>query len=96
MIEIYKQYFAQALAKHIPLSEEEITAMIELPPENIPGDFAFPCFKLAKTLQKSPQHIAQELQTKVVSDYFSAFFPMAGYLNANIHQGKYIHDLFTL
>lgn len=96
MIEKYKQYFAQALAKHIPLSEKEILTMIEIPPENIPGDFAFPCFKLAKILQKSPQEIAQDLQTKVESDSFSTFFPMAGYLNANIHQGKYIHDFFTL
>lgn len=96
MIERYKQYFAQALAKHIPLSEEELLTMIEIPPENIPGDFAFPCFKLAKLLQKSPQAIAQDLQTKIESEYFSVFFPLAGYLNTNIHQGKYIHDLFTL
>lgn len=77
MIDRYKQYFAHALAQQLPVSEEEILSMIEIPPENIPGDFAFPCFKLAKQLQKSPQQIAQDLEKKVKSDYFATFFPMA-------------------
>ena len=42
-------------------SYEEILSMIEIPPNAAMGDFAFPCFKLAKTYRKSPNIIAQEL-----------------------------------
>ncbi len=34
---------------------------LEIPPEPQLGDFAFPCFKLAKQLKKSPPQIAQAL-----------------------------------
>jgi arginyl-tRNA synthetase len=67
----YKQHFADELAKHIDLPSEDLLAMIEIPPENIPGDFAFPCFRLSKLLKKSPIQIAEELEKKLQSDYFS-------------------------
>lgn len=41
---------------------------LEIPPDSDLGDFAFPCFKLAKTYQKPPpqlaQHLTQELKAK--------------------------------
>ena len=60
MLSIYKHHFAQELSKYIDLPLEEILAMIEIPPENIPGDLAFPCFQLAKKEKKSPNMIAQD------------------------------------
>lgn len=69
--------------------------MIEIPPENIPGDFAFPCFRLSKLLKKSPQQISEELEKKLQSDYFSSFQNLSGYLNANINQGTFIADIFN-
>ena len=38
-----------------------IAAMLEIPPEPGLGDYAFPCFKLAKTLRKGPPMIASTL-----------------------------------
>jgi len=35
--------------------------VLEVPPDSKLGDFAFPCFSLAKTQKKSPVQIAQEL-----------------------------------
>ncbi len=96
MIWIYKQHFAQALAKHIDLPLEDLLAMIEIPPENIPGDFAFPCFKLSKLLKKSPLQIAEELKKKLHSDYFSLFEHISGYLNAHIAQSRFIEDSLKL
>ena len=96
MLSLYKQYFAQELAKHIDLPVEELLAMIEIPPENIPGDFAFPCFKLSKLLKKSPQQIAQELETNLQSNYFSSFQNLSWYLNAFIVQGRFIEDSLKL
>lgn len=96
MIESYKHSFAQALSEHIAIPVEELLAMIEIPPENIPGDFAFPCFKLSKLLKKSPQQIAEELEKNLHSDYFSSFQNLSGYLNAHIAQPRFISDSFEL
>lgn len=43
-------------------------ALIERPAESSHGDFAFPCFTLAKTLKKSPMVLATELQAAIVLD----------------------------
>jgi len=43
------------------LDWEEINSMIEIPPKSDMGDFAFPCFKLAKVFKKAPNLIAQEI-----------------------------------
>ncbi|GHU51624.1 arginine--tRNA ligase [Clostridia bacterium] len=40
---------------------DEINQMIEIPPDSLLGDFAFPCFKLAKVLRKPPAVIAGEI-----------------------------------
>lgn len=37
---------------------------LEIPPDPAMGDFAFPCFPLAKTFRKKPELIAQELKEK--------------------------------
>lgn len=36
-------------------------SFIEVPPSSELGDYAFPCFKLAKQIRKSPTEIANEL-----------------------------------
>lgn len=95
MLTVYKQHFAELLAKHIDLPLAEILALIEIPPENIPGDFAFPCFRLSKLLKKSPQQISEDLEKKFQSDYFSSFEHLSWYLNAHINQTKFISDIFA-
>lgn len=58
----FKQLIAEELKKTIEsLGLEEIENMIEIPPESHLGDYAFPCFKLAKTMKKAPNLIAQEI-----------------------------------
>ena len=47
------------------LSREELTQFVEIPPKTDMGDFAFPCFRLAKVYRKAPQVIAQELKDKI-------------------------------
>ena len=46
------------------ISCDELEGYIEIPPED-KGDYAFPCFRLAKELKKAPQAIAEELKTKI-------------------------------
>jgi len=94
MLEIYKKYFAEILSKDIDLPIEEIITQIEIPPENISWDLAFPCFNISKTIKKAPNIIAQELSEKLESDFFSSFENIWGYLNANINQSQFIQDFF--
>ena len=41
---------------------------IEIPPDRNLGDYAFPCFKLAKDLKKAPTAIAQDIKENIKID----------------------------
>lgn len=47
------------------LKKEEIENLIEIPPQQEMGDYAFPCFSLAKIRKKSPNLIAEGISKKV-------------------------------
>ena len=64
----FKKVIAESLAKPLEKSVEEIENMIEIPKESSMGDYAFPCFSLAKELRKAPQMIAADLKEKVEID----------------------------
>lgn len=53
------------LAKPTGLPEGELDSLIEIPPDSKMGDFAFPCFVLAKSMKKAPNAIAEELAKKI-------------------------------
>jgi arginyl-tRNA synthetase len=65
MIHGYKKSFAYILAKDLPWDEETIASLIQMAPDGVEGDLAFPCFQLAKELQKSPVQIAQDLAASI-------------------------------
>lgn len=51
----YKEEIAKILADaDIGLSFDEIKEIVEVPSDSKMGDYAFPCFKLAKVLRKAP------------------------------------------
>ena len=47
------------------LDENALNELIELPKEISHGDYAFPCFVLAKTMKKNPVEIAREIAVKI-------------------------------
>ncbi len=49
----------------IKLTSQEIESCIEIPPEALMGDFAFPCFFLSQRLKKSPQEIALKIKNEI-------------------------------
>ena len=57
----YKKYIADRLTIE-GLGAEEIAGQIAVPPDTSLGDFALPCFRLAKVMHKSPAAIAEELK----------------------------------
>ena len=61
----FKAQIAQALAPLTQWSEADLIAALEVPQETRMGDFAFPCFRLAKTLRKAPPAIAADLCAQI-------------------------------
>ena len=57
----YKSVIAENISKVTELPEDQIFKLIETPPQKDLGDFAFPCFILAKSLHKAPAMISEEL-----------------------------------
>ena len=63
-----KDYVVKELAKCLPdLQLNQIEEGIEIPKEKTMGDYAFPCFRLAKTLRKAPNLIAQNVAAQLES-----------------------------
>ena len=58
----YKDLIASNLSSVTGLDKAQVEGLIEIPPKLELGDFAFPCFVLAKTLHKAPPMIANELK----------------------------------
>ena len=64
--EIISEIIFQAL-NNTEISKEEIKNYIEIPKEEEKGDYAFPCFRLAKILKQAPNMIADNLKEKIVN-----------------------------
>lgn len=56
-----REVITDLLAKKIKLDKKEILNLIEIPPDESLGDYAFPCFRLASLLRKNPVDISTEL-----------------------------------
>lgn len=57
-----KQEIAEILKKHVEsMTAQEIEATLESPADSSLGDYAFPCFKLAREMRKAPQMIAKDI-----------------------------------
>lgn len=61
----FKEIIALEISKIINLKEEELEKYIEIPKASNNGDYAFPCFSLAKELKKAPNIIASEIKGKI-------------------------------
>ncbi len=78
----YREYIAKKL------NVENVTAAdIALPPNSEMGDFALPCFKLAKIFRKSPVQIAEGLKNGFKTDeVISEVSAVNGYLNFKVNK----------
>lgn len=63
-----KEKITSLLAENIEgLSSGEIEKLIEIPPDPELGDYAFPCFRLAKELHKAPPAIAGDIRAAILT-----------------------------
>ena len=79
----FKSYIAEAISNVTNINKEEIKAYIEIPKVETNGDFAFPCFRLAKELKQSPVNIANNIKDniKVDNNIISKIDVVNGFLN---------------
>ena len=97
----FKLAIANCLKEKIEdLTLEELVALIEVPPNKEMGDFAFPCFKLAKVFRKAPNMIAADLAENIeAKGAISKVMPLGGYVNFFVNKSQLaetvINDVLT-
>ena len=90
-----KNQIVNLLSQNIEvLTSEEISQLIEIPPKPEMGDFAFPCFRLAKSYRKAPPMIAQDLKESIGDQTFlSEIKVVGGYLNFYVDKAQYAQQI---
>lgn len=73
------------------ITPSDIEGMLEYPPDTDMGDLAFPCFKLSKTLRRSPVQIASGISQSLKLDCVQSAEAVNGYLNIKISD-EYLSD----
>ena len=91
----FKEKIAEAISKTIDINKEELESYIEVPKDTSMGDYAFPCFRLAKELKKAPPAIANDIKEKLElnSNYISKVEIVGGYLNFYVNSNLLIEEV---
>ena len=88
----FKKEIANILQKVQPMNWEEL---LEKPKEASMGDYALPCFKLAKEFRKAPAQIAEEIKEKINIEgtIVQKVEVVGGYLNFTINAQIYVQTV---
>ena len=91
----FKDKIAEETSKVLELTKEELKEYIEIPKDTKMGDYALPCFKLAKEMKKSPVIIANEIKEKIEmpNKYISKIEAVNGFLNIFINNEILIENV---
>lgn len=87
MIDI-KIKIAEMIEKATNINKEELVSYLEAPKNADNGDYAFPCFRLAKELKKAPPVIASDIKEKldIDSQIIEKVEVVGGYLNFYVNK----------
>lgn len=87
----YKTEIIKTLSSVIDIEED----LIEIPPDEKLGDFAVPCFKLAKEFKKNPVIIAKEIAESINfnQEIFSKIENLGPYLNFYLNKTNFIKNI---
>jgi arginyl-tRNA synthetase len=90
-----KEEIAKLISEQVAdLTEEEIKGMIETPQDQKMGDYAFPCFRLAKVLRKAPPLIAKDIADAIRdNDIFSDVQQVNAYVNMFISKEEFVEEV---
>ncbi|MEE0741441.1 MAG: arginine--tRNA ligase [Emergencia sp.] len=90
----FKDEIAKLIAEHVEgLELSEIQDMVEVPQDAKMGDYAFPCFKLAKVLRKAPPLIAKGIAEGISgAPIFEKVEQVNAYVNMFISKEEFVKD----
>ena len=88
----YKKKIAELLSKEVELEVNDLEQLIEIPPRAEMGDYAFPCFQLAKVMKKAPNMISAELKEKLDTEGFEKIESLGPYVNFFVDKGAFSKD----
>lgn len=93
----YREKIADILAPQIEgLEKDEIMSMIETPADIKMGDYAFPCFKLAKLLRKAPPVIAKSITEAIGDDpMFEKVESVNAYVNMFVSKEDFAREVVS-
>ncbi|NLZ92990.1 MAG: arginine--tRNA ligase [Firmicutes bacterium] len=81
-MQMFREEVVRLLSDLVQLDKQELAMDLETPPSSEMGDFAFPCFKLAKKRRQNPAAIAADLvNTLPCSNYFEKIEAKGPYVN---------------
>ena len=91
----FKTKIAEDISNAININKEELEGYIEMPKDSKNGDYAFPCFRLAKELKKAPPMIANEIKEKIKIDeeLIEKVEVAGGYLNFYIKKDELANEV---
>ena len=91
----FKQIIAKTIEEVVNIDEKELKSYIEIPKDANNGDYAFPCFRLAKELKKAPPMIANEIkeEIKINEKIIEKVEVVGGYLNFYIQQEQMVEEV---
>ncbi len=75
---------------------EELRGLLAVPPDPNLGDYAFPCFRLAKALRMAPPKIAEALSAGWSHEEVATAQPVNGYMNFFLNRENFARELMTV
>ena len=91
----FKEEIAKIISEHVEgLTLAEVENIVEVPQDAKMGDYAFPCFRLAKVLRKAPPMIAAEIAEKISGNpMFEKVEQVNAYVNMFISKKEFVKDV---
>ncbi|MDY2959552.1 MAG: arginine--tRNA ligase [Hornefia sp.] len=87
----YKEKIAEIISSKIDdFSRDDALEILEIPQDSKMGDYAFPCFRLAKLMRKAPQMIAADIAEAIKDEeLFSEVRQVNAYVNMFLSKEEY-------
>ena len=91
----YRSLIGEIISNEIGEMENlDVASLIEVPTDEKMGDYAFPCFRLAKEFRKAPDAIAAEIAERLQKNpMFESVENVNAYVNIKIKRTDFIKDV---
>lgn len=96
----FQEEIANIISTAAEIDKNEVLENIEIPTNSDMGDFAYPCFRLAKTFRKAPNVIASEIAEKMEKPFFADKTEVVGayinfYVNKAVYNAEVLENVLT-